>query len=122
RRLPASFAEKISGVDADLRRWPDRIALPFLDSRVLQERRAAVDRMAARVAAANEKLSVAAGRLEALSPLRVLGRGYPVTYREGDRTPLVDAARVATGDALDIRLARGRVGARVTGTRIDDEK
>jgi exodeoxyribonuclease VII large subunit len=119
RRLPALFEERISRVDGRLRRWPDRAALPMRRERVAQDRRAAFDRMAARVALANEKLSVAAGRLEALSPLRVLARGYAVVTREGETAPLTDAARVAAGDGLRVRLARGRVRARVVSTEVD---
>jgi exodeoxyribonuclease VII large subunit len=90
--------------------------LPFLGERVLQERRAAADRMAARVAAANEKLGVAAGRLEALSPLRVLARGYAIVTKEGETVPVTDAATLAAGDAVRVRLARGRASARVFST------
>src|ERR1019366_6863017 len=122
RRLPALFEERISRVDGRLRRWPDRAALPLRRERVAQDRRAAFDRMAARVALANENLSVAAGRLEALSPLRVLARGYAVVTREGETAPLTDAARVAAGDGLRVRLARGRVRARVVSTEVDHEE
>jgi exodeoxyribonuclease VII large subunit len=77
--------------------------------------------MAARVAAANQGLSIAAGRLEALSPLRVLARGYAVVTRQRESAPLTDAARVAAGDRLGIRLARGRIRARVVSTEVDHE-
>jgi exodeoxyribonuclease VII large subunit len=121
RRLPALFEKKIFRVDGMLHRWPDRAALPLRRGRVAQERRAAADRMAARVAAANEKLSVAAGRLEALSPLRILARGYAVVTKEGETVPVTDAARITVGEGLRVRLARGRVRARVVSTEVDDE-
>jgi exodeoxyribonuclease VII large subunit len=121
RRIPSSLAARVAGLGQTVRGWVDRAALPFLGERVLQERRAAVDRMAARVAAANEGLSIAAGRLEALSPLRVLARGYAVVTREGESAPLMDAARVAAGDGLGVRLARGRMRARVVSTEVDHE-
>jgi exodeoxyribonuclease VII large subunit len=121
RRLPARFEERISRVEGVLRRWPDRAALPLRRGRVAQERRAAADRLAARVAAANEKLSVAAGRLEALSPLRVLARGYAVVTKEGETAPITHAGSVAAGQGLRVRLARGRIRARVVSTEVDDE-
>ena len=77
--------------------------------------------MAARVAAANEKLSGAAGRLEALSPLRVLARGYAVVTKEGETAPITHAGSVAAGQGLRVRLARGRIRARVVSTEVDDE-
>jgi exonuclease VII large subunit len=52
--------------------------------------------------------------------LRVLARGYSVTFREGEAAPLTDAARVADGDPLKIVLARGELRARVTSRRIPD--
>ena len=121
RRIPSALAARVAAREQEIRGWVDRAALPLRRGRVAQERRAAVDRMAARVAAANEKLSVAAGRLEALSPLRVLARGYAVVTKEGQAAPLTDAFRVAAGEGLRIRLARGRVHARVVSTEVDDE-
>jgi exodeoxyribonuclease VII large subunit len=121
RRIPSSLAARVSGLEQEIRAWVDRAALPLRRERIAQDRRATFDRMAARVALANEKLSVAAGRLEALSPLRVLARGYAVVTREGETAPLTDAARVAAGDGLRVRLARGRVRARVVSTEVDHE-
>jgi exodeoxyribonuclease VII large subunit len=121
RRIPSSLAARIAALGQEVRAWVDRTALPMRRGKVAQDRRAVLDRMAARVALANEKLSVAAGRLEALSPLRVLARGYAVVTREGETAPLTDAARVAAGDGLRVRLARGRVRARVVSMEVDHE-
>jgi exodeoxyribonuclease VII large subunit len=57
-----------------------------------------------------------AGRLEALSPLGVLGRGYAIVTTGAGRV-LTDAAAVAPGDEIAVRLGRGALGARVTGRR-----
>jgi exodeoxyribonuclease VII large subunit len=51
------------------------------------------------------------GRLDALSPLRVLERGYALA-RAGD-TIITSADQVAPGDALSVRLRRGQLGCRV---------
>ena len=53
------------------------------------------------------------GRLEALSPLNILERGYAVVFGSENK-PVTDSEQVAVGDDLRIRLAKGRVGARVT--------
>jgi exodeoxyribonuclease VII large subunit len=121
QRIPSSLAARVAGLEEKVRAWVDRAALPLLGEHVLLVRRTATDRMAARVAAAHEKLSVAAGRLEALSPLRVLARGYAVVTREGETAPVTDAARVTAGDGLRVRLARGRLRARVVSTEVDHE-
>jgi exodeoxyribonuclease VII large subunit len=121
RRIPASLAARVAALGQEVHAWVDRAALPLRRGRVAQERRAAEDRMAARVAAAHEKISVAVGRLEALSPLHVLARGYAVVTKEGETVPVTDAARVAAGQGLRVRLARGRLRARVVSTEVDDE-
>ncbi len=116
QRIPSSLSSRISRLEQNVRGWVDRAAFPLLLGRVAAERRAAADRMAARVASANEKLGVAAGRLEALSPLRVLARGYAIVTREGEAAPVTDASTLAAGDDVRVRLARGRLSARVRST------
>ena len=75
--------------------------------------------MAARLASANEKLGLAAGRLEALSPLRVLARGYAIVTKEGETAPVTDAAALTPGDGVRMRLARGRAVARILSTETE---
>jgi len=62
------------------------------------------------------RLARAAGALDALSPLKVLERGYSVASdREG--AVITDVAQVALGDRLDLRLHRGAVEVEVRGTK-----
>lgn len=61
-----------------------------------------------------ERLSSSSARLEGLSPLRVLGRGYSITTRAGERSPLLDPKGLAPGDPIHTRLARGRLQSRIT--------
>lgn len=53
-------------------------------------------------------------KLDALSPLKILGRGYSVALHEG--RALVDAGTVAPGDSVHLRLHHGSVDATVTAT------
>ena len=57
-------------------------------------------------AAHRERLAAASARLEALSPLAVLGRGYAVA-RDASGRVLTDAGTVAVGDRVGVTLARG---------------
>src|SRR5215469_564301 len=56
-------------------------------------------------------------RLDAVSPLRVLERGYAVVINATDSLAVTDATRVEVGNELDIRLHRGRLRARITERR-----
>lgn len=58
-------------------------------------------------------LSELAARLDALSPLSVLGRGYGLIRRVADGRIVRRAADVALEDDLELRLAEGTIGARV---------
>ena len=59
-----------------------------------------------------ERLAANRRELEALSPTRVLERGYAVA-RNADGVVVRRAEQVAAGDALDLTLAVGRVSTRV---------
>lgn len=76
---------------------------------------------ARRLAAARQRFHAAAGRLDSLSPLAVLGRGYSLA-----RTPagaVVRSARqVAAGDPLEVLLHHGSLDCRVERTRERDDR
>jgi exodeoxyribonuclease VII large subunit len=66
---------------------------------------------------ASSRLVASAGRLNALSPLAVLGRGYAVCWN-ADRTRIVRShADVAPGDGVHVTLARGELTCDVRETR-----
>ncbi|MGH7838359.1 MAG: exodeoxyribonuclease VII large subunit, partial [Candidatus Binataceae bacterium] len=64
--------------------------------------------------AGRARLAAEARRLDAVSPLRVLERGYAMVTDPRDGRVVTDARAVAPGDELAIRLARGRLRAAVT--------
>ncbi|HQZ96726.1 MAG TPA: exodeoxyribonuclease VII large subunit [Pyrinomonadaceae bacterium] len=64
------------------------------------------------LASKNEEMRVNIAKLDALSPLAVLTRGYSIT-QGGDGKVLRDAAEVKPGDKLKIRLERGKLNAEV---------
>jgi exodeoxyribonuclease VII large subunit len=64
------------------------------------------------VSARRDRLAALAGRLEALSPLRVLSRGYSLTQRAADGSVVRKPSDVSPGDRLRIRLAEGEISAR----------
>ena len=54
--------------------------------------------------------------LDAISPLRVLARGYAVATRGKRGAVVTDAAALEVGDTLHIRFAKGAANCRVTDT------
>ena len=58
-------------------------------------------------------LRAVVGRLEAVSPLAVLARGYSLAYREPDGALLRGASAVKKGGQVRIRLSRGGLMCRV---------
>jgi exodeoxyribonuclease VII large subunit len=66
----------------------------------------------ARVVGAAERLGALRRELDALSPTRVLERGYAVVST-ADGTVVRRASQVAAGDTLDVALAAGRLTTRV---------
>ena len=54
-----------------------------------------------------------AAGLDALSPLKVLGRGYAIAWN-ADGHVIKDAAQVKVGSDVRIRLGRGELGATVS--------
>jgi exodeoxyribonuclease VII large subunit len=65
---------------------------------------------------ADARFRTLAGRLENLSPLAVLGRGYAVCWT-ADRTAIVRSAdTVAPGDRVHVTLAHGAIDCTVNKT------
>ena len=67
------------------------------------------------------RIGALGGRLNALSPLAVLDRGYSLTKRVSDGELIRDAATVAVGDQLSTLLARGSILSEVRSIETDDE-
>jgi exodeoxyribonuclease VII large subunit len=66
---------------------------------------------------AEAQLGSVAGRLDTLSPLAVLGRGYAVAWN-ADRTQVLrDAAAVAPGDTVRVTLSRGELDCEVRNAK-----
>lgn len=80
----------------------------------LDEDRRAIDRAGARlVPLRRQRAASLRRRLEALSPLAVLGRGYAIVQDATGRVQ-ADSASLRVGRDIRLRMRDGRVGARVT--------
>jgi exodeoxyribonuclease VII large subunit len=84
-----------------------------LDRRRERWQRAAAER----IAATAQRIDACAQSLRHLNPLGVLDRGYSIVTDEKGAV-VQDAGRLAIGDALNLRFARGEAGSKVTRTRL----
>jgi exodeoxyribonuclease VII large subunit len=71
-----------------------------------------------RLARCHDQFAWLSARVESLSPLAVLSRGYSLTQRTGDGQLVLDAGTLSVGEQITSRLARGEVVSRVE--QIDD--
>jgi exodeoxyribonuclease VII large subunit len=83
-----------------------RAQVEYLRDRLYSRMRAVGDERRARLTAAGQ-------RLDAVSPLRVLERGYAVVTQRTSGRVVTDAQQVEIGADLHIRLARGAIHAKV---------
>ncbi len=68
-----------------------------------------------RLETARQQVAMAAAGLDAMSPLRVLERGYAIAH-DAEGHVVREASATAVGDALRLRLWKGAVSCRVEGT------
>ncbi len=83
----------------------------YIDERRIHLDRAQVQLISAAskvVSARKERFSALAASLDAMSPLKVLGRGYAIARKE-DGTILRSAEDVKSGDRLTIRLQKDEI-------------
>ncbi len=122
RRLAARVRERVDRLGQRLRLLRRGLVHPRVHLRTAERRLVELDlrmrRAAARVPQRERaRLESLGARLDALSPLSVLARGYGVVRRLSDGAILRDAREVDAGARIDVRLARGRLLARVDESR-----
>ena len=97
--------------------------------RELSQKRAACDRLSAALPADFDRLFAekknafgrCAASLDALSPLKVLGRGYAIA-EDGKGAPVTSVGQVQPGDTLEIRLSDGSASCAVESVKKDRRK
>ncbi len=113
---PAWQALDIARVRLD-RALPERLARDA--ARVAHARsllRSAGSRLTDKPAA---RVGLEAARLEDLSPLAILARGYSAAFETDGRTVLRSVTQVSPGDRMIVRMSDGRVGCTVTDTETE---
>ena len=109
RRLQ-QLERQLATFDAGRRLATIRIRLVAADGRLASAVMRRRDR-------ATSTLRTIAGRLDSLSPLAVLGRGYAVAWNADKTRILRDASAVGIGDTVHVTLSRGELACEVRSTR-----
>lgn len=66
----------------------------------------------------DKDIAIAASRLQDLSPLNIILRGYAVTYGADGKTVIDSITKVEQGDAIMVRVSDGEIRATVTEKQI----
>jgi exodeoxyribonuclease VII large subunit len=106
RRLQAT-ERRLDAFDLGRRLARNRTALVAVDSRLRES-------VTTRTHRARARFGAIAGRLDTLSPLSVLARGYAVCWNEDQTRAIRDANDVAPGDTVHVTLSRGAIAAKVS--------
>lgn len=110
--LRASLAERRNQLDALLK------SRCFVSpEEIVQGRWQTVDLLTGRLATSahmlisqyESRLGTASAKLDALSPLRVLARGYSIVRRSADKVVVKDVSDVEVGDLTETLLSNGRL-------------
>jgi exodeoxyribonuclease VII large subunit len=107
-RALAPLARRLEACDPGRRLGAVRARLVAVDGRLGN----AIARQRHR---SDARLREAAGRLDTLSPLAVLGRGYAICWTADGTDVVRDVANITVGDRVRVGLARGELDCEVRG-------
>jgi exodeoxyribonuclease VII large subunit len=115
-RRPARDAARLERARRSLEDFARVVELPRKLEAVLRGRALLEERMVRSLGRRSQRLRGDAEKLDLLSPLAVLARGYGVAYREGSKRALRSAGSVKIGDRVRVRLHEGEIGTIVRST------
>ncbi len=127
-------ADLFGAIEAKLARLSERVEFarrhPFLQSphRMYEERIRRVDELAARIPEAMKRrlldaqkdLSLFTHKLDAISPLKVLSRGYAIARKEDTGEVVRSSKEAKPGDRLRLRLGEGELHCEVTDGDVEN--
>ena len=113
REALARNGRRALDLDARLRRMDLRLRFAAGWRRLEAAERDAAERVRMRMVLVRGRLDSLSAQLAHLSPLRILERGYAIVQDESGRV-IKDASAAPVKSSLDVRLARGRLRAKVT--------
>jgi exodeoxyribonuclease VII large subunit len=113
RAALARFAQRSGALTRRLERQDARRVVADLRTRIVRADGCLMEAITRRRLAARGRAGALTGRLDALSPLAVLARGYAVCWNEDRSAILRSSASVEPGDRVRVTLAEGELACRV---------
>ncbi|MCW8328055.1 exodeoxyribonuclease VII large subunit [Photobacterium sp. SDRW27] len=107
-QLLSNHQQHINRADYKLALHSPAQTLKLQNNRLEKAQHRLLDAMDRRLLNASHKLAMAAEKLETVSPLATLGRGYSITRNDKGKV-IRSAKQVKTGDTLHTKLADGEV-------------
>lgn len=112
RHRLAERRAQVMHLAAHLRQQSPALRVAGVRSRLNQAQRAMNAEVVRRFTELRQRLAIAAGTLDVVSPLATLQRGYAIITNEAGRV-VTNAGAVQPGDSVRARLAQGELHARV---------
>jgi len=121
-RRPAEYASRVAAARRFLEDFPRVAELARRGDAVAGLRAMLLERQRSAAQRRRSALRSLVQKLDALSPLAVLARGYSVVFREKSRRPILSAESVRFGDRVSVQLSEGTFNAivRETSRKTDD--
>ena len=121
RQLLERFHRRCDGIAASVRHYDARRRLAAIRQSLAAQIANLASATQTRLLHSRGALDRQTASLEALSPVAILNRGYALVF-DAEGQLLTDASRVKPGDDLSVRVARGRIRARVTSAEPEARK
>ena len=112
-RRPEEYRARLRSAAKFLAGFARVAELPRRRDRVVRLTAALEERMERAIEWWRERLRQDSAKLDILSPLAVLARGYAVAFKDSGGAPLLSAASVRPGDSILVRLHEGELRALV---------
>lgn len=110
-RRPADFAARLSAARRVLGDFLRLAEVGRKRETAVRAQALLLERVGRSLERRRARLADGARRLELVSPLAVLARGYAVAYREGSEAPLLSSRDVRIGERIRVRLHEGELKA-----------
>jgi exodeoxyribonuclease VII large subunit len=121
-RRPTEYATRVAAARRVLADFPRVAEIRRRRAAIINARSLLGERTGRRLERLRAHLQELSRKLDVLSPLAVLARGYAVAYRDGSTAPILAASSVTIGERIRVRLHEGELGAVVRdgGRRADN--